>query len=52
MDLVTEDLVGFDCVVFLGGLSNDPMAKYSPSMNFVENSATQCLLLLNIQTLF
>ena len=44
MDLRTEDLVGHDCVVFLGGLSNDPMAKYSPSMNFVENSAVPSYL--------
>jgi len=44
MNLTTEDLVGFDCVVFLGGLSNDPMAKYNPSMNFVENSAVPSYL--------
>ena len=44
MDLKTADLEGFDCVVFLGGLSNDPMAKYNPSMNFVENSAVPSYL--------
>ncbi len=44
VDLTTSDLVGFDCVVFLGGLSNDPMAKYSPSMNFVENAAVPSYL--------
>ena len=44
MSLETSDLEGFDCVVFLGGLSNDPMAKYSPSMNFVENSAVPSYL--------
>lgn len=44
VDLTTNDLVGFDCVVFLGGLSNDPMAKYSPSMNFVENAAVPSYL--------
>jgi len=44
MGLRTSDLEGFDCVVFLGGLSNDPMAKYNPSMNFVENSAVPSYL--------
>lgn len=44
MSLTTSDLEGFDCVVFLGGLSNDPMAKYNPSMNFVENSAVPSYL--------
>jgi nucleoside-diphosphate-sugar epimerase len=44
VDLRPEDLEGFDSVVFLGGLSNDPMAKYNPSMNFVENSAVPSYL--------
>ena len=44
MELDIADLEGFDCVVFLGGLSNDPMAKYNPSMNFVENSAVPSYL--------
>jgi nucleoside-diphosphate-sugar epimerase len=44
MELGIADLEGFDCVVFLGGLSNDPMAKYNPSMNFVENSAVPSYL--------
>lgn len=30
---------GFDVVVFLAGLSNDPMAEFSPSFNFVSNVA-------------
>jgi nucleoside-diphosphate-sugar epimerase len=34
-----EDLKGFDQVVFLAGLSNDPMAEFSPSENFVYNAA-------------
>ncbi len=29
--LKQEDLVGFDSVVFIAGLSNDPMADFSPS---------------------
>jgi nucleoside-diphosphate-sugar epimerase len=38
-DCTKEDFVGFDQVVFLGGLSNDPMAEYSPSLNFRSNGA-------------
>ena len=34
-----KDLEGFDQVVFLGVLSNDPMAEFNPSMNFVHNGA-------------
>lgn len=35
-----DDLKTFDTVIFLAGLSNDPMAEYSPSRNFHENGAT------------
>ncbi len=38
-DLQPADLDGFDQVVFLAGLSNDPMAEFSPARNFVENGA-------------
>lgn len=38
-DLQPADMEGFDQVVFLGGLSNDPMAEYSPAKNFVQNAA-------------
>jgi nucleoside-diphosphate-sugar epimerase len=34
-----KDMEGFDQVIFLAGLSNDPMAEYSPSKNFVYNGA-------------
>lgn len=34
-----EDLKDYDQVVFLAGLSNDPMAEFDPSMNFVFNGA-------------
>ena len=44
IDIHTENLKDFDTVVFLGGLSNDPMAKYSPAMNFVENAAVPSYL--------
>lgn len=40
LDLTEEELAGFDQVIFLAGLSNDPMAEYSPSKNFVFNAAT------------
>lgn len=39
MDIGEADLKGFDAVVFLAGLSNDPMAEYSPGQNFVDNAA-------------
>jgi nucleoside-diphosphate-sugar epimerase len=38
-DLKQEDVTGFDTVVFIAGLSNDPMADFSPSENFIQNSA-------------
>ena len=38
-DLHVEDMKGFDQAIFLGGLSNDPMAEYSPAKNFVLNAA-------------
>lgn len=34
-----EDLKGYEQVVFLAGLSNDPMAEFDPSMNFIFNGA-------------
>jgi nucleoside-diphosphate-sugar epimerase len=39
MTLTVEELHPFDVVVFLAGLSNDPMADFSPARNFVENAA-------------
>lgn len=38
-DCKTEDLKEYDQIVFLAGLSNDPMAEFDPSMNFVYNAA-------------
>jgi len=32
-----EDLNGFDAMIFLGGLSNDPMAQFRPDLNFNGN---------------
>lgn len=34
-----DDLKDYDQVIFLAGLSNDPMAEFDPSMNFVSNGA-------------
>ncbi len=42
--LTDEDLEPYDQVVFLAGLSNDPMAEYSPSKNFVFNAAAPSYL--------
>jgi len=44
MDLKEDDLRGSDQVVFLGGLSNDPMAEYSPAKNFISNAAAPAYL--------
>src|SRR5258708_36123429 len=38
-DLTVEDLHSYDQVIFLAGLSNDPMAEFSPSKNFIFNPA-------------
>lgn len=43
-DLTTEDLHGYDQVIFLAGLSNDPMAEFSPSKNFIFNAAAPAYL--------
>ncbi len=43
-DLDETDLKGFDQVIFLAGLSNDPMAEFSPSVNFVQNAAAPAYL--------
>jgi len=43
-DLSAKDLEGYEQVIFLGGLSNDPMAEYSPSKNFIFNAAAPAFL--------
>lgn len=44
IDLDIDDVAGHDAVIFMAGLSNDPMADFSPSMNFVENAAVPAYL--------
>lgn len=42
--LSAEDLEPYEQVMFLAGLSNDPMAEYSPSKNFIFNAAAPSYL--------
>ena len=44
MELTEKDLEEYDQVIYLAGLSNDPMAEYSPARNFVENGASPAYL--------
>ena len=39
-----EDVKGYDEVVFVAGLSNDPMAEYSPMLNFIDNASSPAYL--------
>jgi len=43
-DLQVSDLSGYDQVIFLAGLSNDPMADFSPAKNFVFNASAPAYL--------
>lgn len=43
-DINVQDLEPYQQVVFLAGLSNDPMAEYSPSQNFIFNAAAPAYL--------
>lgn len=39
-----SELKGYDQVIFIAGLSNDPMAEYSPSQNFIDNASAPSYL--------
>jgi len=39
LELTESELKGYEQVIFLAGLSNDPMAEYSPGLNFIHNAA-------------
>lgn len=43
-DLTAQDMQGYDQVIFLAGLSNDPMAEFSPAQNFIFNAAAPAYL--------
>jgi nucleoside-diphosphate-sugar epimerase len=43
-DCHEADFKGYDQVIFLAGLSNDPMAEFSPSKNFILNGALPSFL--------
>ncbi len=43
-DLREEELTGYNQVIFLAGLSNDPMAEFSPSLNFIYNASAPAYL--------
>lgn len=38
-ETTVDDLKGYDQVIFIAGVSNDPMAEFSPASNFVNNVA-------------
>lgn len=43
-EITTDDVKNYDQVIFLAGLSNDPMADFSPSQNFIYNAAAPAYL--------
>ena len=44
MTVTEDDIKVYDQVIFIAGLSNDPMAEYSPARNFVDNAACPAYL--------
>src|SRR5689334_281557 len=43
-DLQESDLKMYEQVIFLAGLSNDPMAEFSPAKNFIFNASAPAYL--------
>ncbi|MFQ5823392.1 MAG: NAD-dependent epimerase/dehydratase family protein [bacterium] len=43
-ELSSTDIKKYEQVIFLAGLSNDPMAEFSPSKNFIYNAAAPAYL--------
>ena len=43
-DLSAKDLSEYETVIFLAGLSNDPMAEFSPAQNFIYNASAPAYL--------
>lgn len=43
-DLNESDLKDYDQAIFLAGLSNDPMAEFSPGLNFIYNASAPAFL--------
>lgn len=43
-DLTESDLASYEQVIFMAGLSNDPMAEYSPAENYISNAAAPAFL--------
>lgn len=44
LETTVEQLAGYGAVVFMAGVSNDPMADYSPARNFQGNAAAPAYL--------
>lgn len=46
-DCPPEELSDYEQIIFLAGLSNDPMAEFNPAQNFIANAALPTLLAFN-----